>query len=421
MTSSRAAKRTVMALLALAMLAAAWSVVALCVRFAAGTSTRSPRELATGLSDDARALLEQAMKGLDPAALVDYHVHVFGVGAGGTGCRASEKLFSIRHPWYRLQFAIYARAAHVRDLADADAEFVDRLTDLVSAMPIPGRHCLLAFDAHYGREGDEDGVRDDERTQLYVPNEYVMRLAREHPSLYAPVVSVHPYRHDALEELDRCAAQGARIVKWLPNAMGIDPADARCDAFYARLKKWNMTLLAHTGDEHAVDASAQALGNPLRLRRALDAGVKVIFAHCAACGVGSDLDDPEHRRVDNFDLFLRVMGEKRYEALAFGEISAVTQLNRPARVLATLLGRTDLHPRLVNGSDYPLPAINVLFSTRMLQAEGFISRDERSLLNEIYEYNPLLFDLVLKRTVRHPETGAKFPASVFLAKPALGP
>jgi predicted TIM-barrel fold metal-dependent hydrolase len=416
-TSARDKRRLALVLLALAISCAAWALEKMLVRFAAGSSSRAPSELATGLSEDARKLLDDALSGLDPAALVDYHVHVFGVGAGGTGCRASPKLLSLWHPLYRVQFSIYARAARVRDIADADAQFMDRLTDLVRAMPVPGRHCLLAFDAHY----DENGARDDEHTQLYVPNEYVMRLAREHPELYAPVVSVHPYRHDALEELDRCAAQGARIVKWLPNAMGIDPLDARCDAFYARMKKWNMTLLAHTGDEHAVDASAQALGNPLRLRRALDAGVKVIFAHCAGCGVGSDLDDPEHRRVDNFDLFLRVMGEKRYEGLAFGELSAATQVNRPKRVLETLLARTDLHPRLVNGSDYPLPAINALFSTRKLQLEGFVTADERRSLNEIYDFNPLLFDLALKRTVKHPETGARFPAAVFLANPALGP
>jgi predicted TIM-barrel fold metal-dependent hydrolase len=418
MKTRRARLRAAAALVVCAaLLGAAWLGGTALVRMAAGSSSHAPSELATGLSPGARALLDEAMQGLDPATLVDYHVHVFGVGAGGSGCRASAKLLSPWHPWYRLQFSIYARAAHVRDVDDADAQFMSRLTDLVNAMPAPGRHCLLAFDAHYG----SDGARDDDATQLYVPNEYVVRLAREHPELYAPVISVHPYRRDALDELDRWGAQGVRIVKWLPNAMGIDPADERCDAFYARMKKWNMTLLAHTGDEHAVDASAQALGNPLRLRRALDAGVKVIFAHCAACGVGSDLDDPEHRRVDNFDLFLRVMGEKRYEGLAFGEISALVQVNRQARVLATLLERTDLHPRLVNGSDYPLPAINVLFSTRKLQWEGFVTRAERRLLNEIYAYNPLVFDLAVKRTVRHPESGRKFPVSVFLANPVLGP
>jgi len=59
---------------------------------------------------------------------------------------------------------------------------------------------------------------------------------------------------------------------------------------------------------------------------------------------------------------------------------------------ATLLKRQDLHSRLVNGSDYPLPAINSLIWTRSLVRSGFITAEERQSLNEIYDYNPLLFD-----------------------------
>jgi mannonate dehydratase len=86
-----------------------------------------------------------------------------------------------------------------------------------------------------------------------------------------------------------------------------------------------------------------------------------------------------------------------------------------------MLARTDLHARLVNGSDYPLPAINVLFSTRKLVKLGYLTPRERELLNEIYDVNPLLFDLALKRTVKHPTAGTRFPPSVFQAKPELGP
>ena len=42
-------------------------------------------------------------------------------------------------------------------------------------------------------------------------------------------------------------------------------------------------------------------------------------------------------------------------------------------------------------------------------------------LQEVFEYNPLLFDLVLKLTARHPTTGAQLPASVFSAHPLLPP
>ena len=93
--------------------------------------------------------------------------------------------------------------------------------------------------------------------------------------------------------------------------------------------------------------------------------------------------------------------------------------NRLPRPLLTLLKRTDLHPRLVNGSDYPLPAINTVCRTRDLVELGLITENERESLNEIYEYNPLLFDLAVKRTVRHPVTGDRFPPSVFESNPAL--
>ena len=90
-----------------------------------------------------------------------------------------------------------------------------------------------------------------------------------------------------------------------------------------------------------------------------------------------------------------------------------------AKAAFDLLTRPELHRRLVNGSDYPLPAINILIHTRSLARDGFISDRERDSLNEIYDYNPLLFDFVLKRTLRHPVTKQKLSPSIFMANPGL--
>ena len=38
------------------------------------------------------------------------------------------------------------------------------------------------------------------------------------------------------------------------------------------------------------------------------------------------------------------------------------------------------------------------------------------LLHEIYDYNPLLFDFVLKRPLRAPQTGERFAAEVFYGR-----
>ena len=65
------------------------------------------------------------------------------------------------------------------------------------------------------------------------------------------VCSVHPYREDALEALRSAASQGARAVKWLPPAMGMDPSSPRCDPFYQEMQRLDLPLLTHGGDELA--------------------------------------------------------------------------------------------------------------------------------------------------------------------------
>ncbi len=382
-----------------------------------GASSRRPEELSQGLSTPAADLMKRAFDDVDPRRLVDYHTHVVGVGAGGTGNLVNPAMRSRRRPLKYLKFLVYLSAAGIKDLENADREFVLRLADQARHIADHGKYRLLAFDKHY----TTDGTVNAEKTEFYTANEHVFNLAAEFPDLFLPTMSVHPYRADALEELARWAGRGVKVVKWLPNAMGIDPSDPRCDPFYRSMRELGAVLLSHAGEEKAVEAEEdQRLGNPLHLRRPLDHGVKVIAAHCAGLGENPDLDHPDRRLVPNFQLFMRLMEQKRYEGLLFGDISAMTQRNRLGVPLTTILERTDLHARLVNGSDYPLPAINIVISTGALARAGYITRAERTGLNEIYDYNPLLFDFVLKRTLRVPGAGQRLPASVFMANPALG-
>ena len=381
-----------------------------------GGSSRPSDEATALLSPEARALVDRAFEGIDRERQLDVPVHIAGVGAGCSGCSVNPQMRSIFHPVKRLQFEIYLRAAGVRNVEEADREYVLRLVDRARAAPRRGRCRILAFDRQYRR----DGSPDDERTEFYVPNDYVFRLCEEYPDVFLPTMSVHPYRRDALEELERGARRGATMVKWLPNSQGIDPSDPICDAFYDRMRELGLVLLTHAGEEKAVDSAGdQNFGNPLLLRRALDRGVRVIVAHCASLGQNVDLDDPRRGKVRNFDLFLRLMEEEAYRGLLFGEISAIAQYNRFGDTLELLLRRTDLHERLVNGSDYPLPAISALIRTGSLESAGFLSKEERKALNEIFECNPLLFDFVLKRTLHLPGGDGRFPASVFMENAGL--
>jgi predicted TIM-barrel fold metal-dependent hydrolase len=387
------------------------------LKHAGGAFTHRPEELKDRLSPRASDLVKAAFADVDPAHLVDYHTHVAGIGTGGTGNLVNPKMRTWKHPLHRLKFAVYLSAAGVEDMGRADDEFAARLVSLVRHMGAHGKHRLLAFDKNYNR----DGTVNPAKTEFYVPNEYVFALAARHPDLFAPVISVHPYRGDAVDELTRWAGRGGRMVKWLPNAMGIDPSDETCDPFYRKMKELGLVLLSHGGEERAVEAEEdQRLGNPLLLRRALDHGVKTIVAHCAGLGYNEDLDDPAKKRTHNFHLFMRLVGDRRYDGLVFGDISAMTQFNRIGEPLSTVIGRADLHARLVNGSDYPLPAINLLIRTKPLLRAGYIDAQERASLREIYGFNPLLFDFVLKRCLKLPGTNRRLPASVFQANPELG-
>ncbi|MEE8408420.1 MAG: amidohydrolase family protein, partial [Myxococcota bacterium] len=370
-----------------------------------GAFSRKPQELRSGLSDGAQRLLDAAFADLDPQKLTDYHVHILGLGTGGTGNWVNPEMQSWASPVKRFKFSVYMSASGIEDQENADRQFVERLVALARGIDRHGRHLAMAFDYHYR----PDGTINYEKSEFYVPNEYVFAVAEEFPDVFDPVMSVHPYRKDALEELEKFSNRGGRFVKWLPNAMGMDPADPRCDPYYDKMKDLGLILISHAGEEKAVEAGDdQRLGNPLKLRRPLDRRLKVIVAHCASLGDGFDYDNPDAGMVPNFDLFLRLMDEPKYEGLVFGEISAMIQWNRLGRPLETMLKRDDLHSRLINGSDYPLPAINALVSTGDLEDDGYITGEERDYVNEIYDFNPLLFDYVLKRTLKDPDTGKRF-------------
>lgn len=385
------------------------------LRFAGGAFTHEPSEMAEGLGSEARRLLEAAFEDVPPKALLDHHVHVMGLGTGGTGTWVHPKMLSWTDPLSRVKALAYLSGSNVTEPERADEQYVARLLNLAHGLR-GGRLLLLAFDYRH----DEDGKPDLEHSEFYTPNAYVYDLARKAPAVFAPAISVHPHRRDATAALHRWADRGIRFVKWLPNAMGIDASSARHDDYYRVMVERRMVLLTHVGEEQAVEAEEdQRLGNPLLFRRPLDAGVTVVMAHCASLGRNEDLDHPGED-ASNFELFLRLMDEPRYEGRLYGEISAMTQVNRLPDPLIELLERSDLHHRLVNGSDYPLPAINIVIQTRALVRHGLLTAAEREALNEIYEYNPLVFDYVVKRTIRSPEGGVRFPASVFTGAD-LGP
>ncbi|MGH8617360.1 MAG: amidohydrolase family protein [Burkholderiales bacterium] len=355
-------------------------------------------------------VMRSAWAGLDPARVWDCHAHLVGIGDSGNGAWINPRMESRRYPFEYAQRLFFLNAA----CADAepghvDTAFVARLLSLIEGMRPGVKVMLLAFDHHVR----PDGTVDLENSTFHIPDAYAAQVARAHPDYFEWAASIHPYRADSVAALESAKKLGARAVKWLPAAMGIDPSSPQCDPFYAALKRLDLPLIAHAGMERAVHGEGyQHLGNPLNFRRPLDHGVRVVIAHCASLGEDIDLDKgPNGPLVSSFSLFARLMGEARYEKLLYGDISAMTQLNRVGEALTTVIERTEWHPRLLNGSDYPLPGVMPLFSLEYMAEKRYITAEAARVLSEVRRHNALLFDFALKRNLR--VNGKSFSASVF--------
>src|ERR1022692_322432 len=211
-----------------------------------------------------------------PPDIVDMHCHVAGIGAGGSGCFVSPKL---RESW---KFKIYLRAFGVsrQELEDkGDGLVADHVSELLAQSKYVSQAVMLALDGVVG----SDGLLDTNRTEVYVPNEFVADAAARHTNLLFGA-SVNPFRKDALERLEWAKAHGAVLVKWIPSIMEIDPADPGLVPFYKKLVELNLPLLTHAGKERSFSSAADAFCDPDKLRLPLSVGVKVIAAHIASTG-----------------------------------------------------------------------------------------------------------------------------------------
>ena len=262
----------------------------------------------------------------------DLHVHLAATGAHGA--RIS--------PRFRrsLSFRFLARSLELPSGSDValNEAYADGLLAAAETARESDRFVVLALDRPYSEVGLP--LEPD----LHVPDTVVAALCARSKKLLLGA-SVHPYRADALEALDDAKAQGAVLIKWLPNSQAIDPASRLCLPFFKRLRELGLPLLCHTGDEHTIPVRGQNLGDPRRLEPALDAGVTVIAAHAGTRGGFG----PQLYLGSMVDLCNRQPG-------LFLECSGCCTPGRYG-ALRDLLRIPGLRERWVFGSDYPVPIV----------------------------------------------------------------
>jgi len=266
--------------------------------------------------------------------LIDCHVHLAALPDRDNGCYISPKL--LKSPLFRfLLWKLKLSPAHPRE---ANRKYLDHLVTELRASRHVQKAVLLGVDGFY----DQTGLLNRQHTEFLISNDYVLKIAREHPDEFLAGPSINPQRQDAVEEIHRVADAGAVLVKVLPNAQHFDPANPNYKPFYRALAERKLPLLSHVGYEFSLIGKDQSVGDPDRLRVALDEGATVIAAH--ACSYGLML----------YEKFLPTLQDfvKRYPYF-YADISALTLPNR-LRMLLHLRRHPEIHERLLFGTDYPL-------------------------------------------------------------------
>lgn len=226
---------------------------------------------------------------------------------------------------------------------------------------------LLALDQVYS----EDGKAQKEATHLYISNEYLAYLSQIYPGFLFGC-SVHPYAPDALERLWICAKNGAVLCKWLPSSQSIDPTHPLVVRFYRALAELEIPLLIHVGPEATIPSSL-SLKDELMVNSAagkngkepgdailmaMEAGVKVIMAHCGT-PLGTYLNTHNEYWENVFDKLLERFYYGGFHTSLYADISAFCLPGRFKYVkrIIPLAGENPSH--FLYGSDYPIPSISL--------------------------------------------------------------
>lgn len=294
------------------------------------------------------AMAGAADKSAASKPLLDIHVHLFGTGDGGTGCRISKSITEGLSP-QSLQFRglVYALGLEVKGKT-LDQRYEEVLTEQVKSSGL-AMAAIVGQDAVYDRHGKTDW----ERTSFYVPNDHVFAVASRHAECMIPCPSINPNRADALDELERCHGKGARLFKIHPPTQGVDVGDPKHSKFFQRCSDLDMVVLVHTGHEHSAPVIDKDLAGPRRLVSALDQGCTVVACH-AGSGWKSDTPDQLPKFLDLLKRYPKLWGD----TAVLGSAGRVTDFTR---LLANPLARS----RLLHGSDFPFPAAPLAFAKQL--------------------------------------------------------
>ncbi len=289
---------------------------------------------------------------------VDIHTHLMHPGV------RFDRLFD------KLAVRFFAKGLGVepkRLVADPFNTYVDSMARSLRDSLYVEQACLFGVDSRY----DEAGRESHRDQTVCALTDDVLAVSQRHPDVFIPFLSVNPRRPDALERLDEYVERGCRGAKFLQNYWGVNLNQERFVPYYERLKAHGLPLIVHVGSEYTIDSDARYERIEM-LDLPLACGVTVIAAHMGLGRVNHKLlpwrnlsRNPKHFDRDYFELLQRL---ERHDNL-YADISAILAPLR-ARALRHLAAQTQVHHKILFGTDFPVP-----FSVRVNSYD--LARDKR--------------------------------------------
>jgi predicted TIM-barrel fold metal-dependent hydrolase len=230
--------------------------------------------------------------------------------------------------------------------------YVKALARTVSQTKHLERACLFGVDSRL----DEQGREIDCDKTVCSTTEDVLQVTEQYPNEFIPFFTINPLRPNALDLIDEYIERGCRGAKFLQNYWGVDLNNEQYVPYYEKLKSWNIPLIIHIGSEYSVD-SYERFERIEMLDLPLACGVTVIAAHMGLGRINHKFllwrnlsKNPRHFDSDYFQLLDML---RRHNNL-YADISAILSPFR-ARALRHLSEQHDVHPKILFGSDYPVP------------------------------------------------------------------
>ena len=311
--------------------------------------------------------------------VIDSHMHV---GVMGDKWPTMGKLSG----WFRQQltFKIFLLYARVPPDEACDTVLHAAIVRVITSSGV-NRTVCLALDPVYDRNGN----RREDASHVWVANEYVFGLRDEIGEKVLVGASVHPFRLDFKSRIDAVIQKGAVLCKWLPSAQQFslsDPKVGEALEYLATARGGKpFPLLLHCGPEYAIPTSDEKTwtydfitwnmldriknifgkwhtpdikGTYLNLRRGLDAGAVIIFAHCglpyfSSGWFGNLLEHSDFGRVKDL---LESNSKGAYSGRSYADVSALCTPMR--RAFFPKVAKLPAE-YLLFGSDFPTPAFEL--------------------------------------------------------------